>query len=206
MNPKRFLLSLLPWVVFSVIVNRAGATSAGSAAVLAAALSLFLIYRDRAHGVKIIDVTGLVTFGLFAVYAFVAGADGATWVADYGRGAATALVGAVMLGSALFMPFSEQYARETVDQKYWDSPVFHAVNKKISAVWGLILLVMAGGHAVAGYLDPAGPVADGSVNPTGLIGVLFNWVVPVGLVFIGYRATVAITATTDRPAPVSANS
>ncbi|MTD12378.1 hypothetical protein GIS00_00280 [Nakamurella sp. YIM 132087] len=204
MNPKSLLLGLLPWIVFSLIVHRAGATVAGLAAVAAVVTALALMVKDGLRGIKIIDVTGVLVFGGFAVVAFAGGTDAATWVADYGRGSAAALLGVVMLASAAVLPFSEQYARESVPQEYWHSPVFRAVNRKISAVWGVVMLAMAGSHLLAGYLDPAGSVAGGTINATGPAGLLLNWVVPAALVFAGYKATQALTAGASNPAAAAA--
>jgi hypothetical protein len=198
-NIKQLLLSLLPWIVFSVIVHRAGTTAAGLAALIAVAISLTLMIRGRGRGLKTLDVTGVVTFGALAAYCFTGGTDAASWVADYGRGTAAVVVGVVMLGSALLVPFSEQYARESVPQQYWGSPVFRAVNQKISALWGVVMLAMSVCHFLAGYLDPAGSAANGTVNATAPGGLLLNWLVPAGLVFLGYKATMSITASASEP-------
>jgi hypothetical protein len=187
MNLKKMLVSLLPWIAFSVLVHRAGPTAAGLAALLAAAIALVLLLKDLKGGVKIIDAAGIAIFGVLALVAFTGGADAATWIADYGRGGAALVIGAVMLGSAAFVPFSEQYARESVPQQYWGSPVFRATNRKISALWGAVMIVMSGCHFLAGYLDPAS-------GASGIANILLNWLVPAALVFLGYKGTVSITA------------
>ena len=104
-----------------------------------------------------------------------------------------------MLGSALIVPFSTQYARASVPKKYWGAPVFRAVNQKISALWGAVMLAMSACHILAGYLQPAGSVADGTVNATAPTGLLLNWILPVGLLFIGYRGTQHIAASGAEP-------
>lgn len=201
MNLKNLLLSFLPWIVFSVVVHRAGAAVAGIAALLAVAVSLAMVLRDSTRGgIKTIDATGVLLFGALAVYAFVGGPEAASWVADYGRAAAAVVVGIVMLGSSVFVPFSEQYARESVPQEFWASPRFRAVNRKISALWGGIMVVMSTCHFLAGYLDPAGSVADGTVNATGPANIVLNWLVPAGLVVLGYRVTKSVSASASRSA------
>jgi hypothetical protein len=58
--------------------------------------------RDRRRGgVKIIDVTGVVTFGALAAAGLAGGPPTAAWIADYGRGSATALLAVIMLASAV---------------------------------------------------------------------------------------------------------
>jgi hypothetical protein len=196
MNVKKFALSLLPWIVFSVLVHRTGAVVLAAAA--AAVLGLVLLLKDRAGGFKIIDVTGVVTFAGLALVAGFGGAGASAAVADFGRGGSTALIGLVMLGSVLFVPFTEQYARESVPQQYWTSPVFRATNRKISALWGAVMLVMAGGHLVAGVVDPMSGVAAGGQD-LDTVGLLLNWVFPALLVFLGYLGTTRIAAAASRP-------
>ena len=52
MNPLRMLLSLIPWVAFSLIVGRLGEGSVGAAALAAVALALFFLFRGRAAGFR----------------------------------------------------------------------------------------------------------------------------------------------------------
>lgn len=199
MNAKKMFLSLIPWLLFSLMIHRHGADAAGIAALLAAGLALFFLVKDSQHGsVKAIDVTGVTTFGVLAAACFAGGTSVAGWVADYGRGISALVLAVVMLGSTLAVPFSEQYARETVPHQYWGSPVFRSVNRRISAVWGLIVLVMAAGHLLAGKLDPATAPTAGS-HPAGLI---LNWVLPIGLIMLGVNRTRRISdAATQQPHP-----
>ena len=88
MNAKKMLLGLLPWVVFSVLTQRAGTSAVGIAAVAAVALSAYFMATDgRGHRLKIIPVTGVIGFGVIAVLAFSGGQGMSEWLADYGRGA-----------------------------------------------------------------------------------------------------------------------
>jgi hypothetical protein len=180
MNSNKMFLSLIPWVVFSVIINRRGADAAAIAALAAAALSLFFLIREsRRSGVKIIDVTGVATFGVLAFAGFSSGQPVTDWIADYGRGTAALVLTVIMLGSAITVPFTEQYARESAPREYWTSPVFHSVNRKISALWGGVAAVMGAGHLLAGWLDPASnPVAG--ARPVDLI---LNWALPIALIW-----------------------
>ena len=198
MNATKMLLGLLPWVLFSVLTQREGAAAVGIAAVAAVALSAYFMVADRKGGLKIIPVTGVICFGLIAVAAFVGGAGVSQWLADYGRGATALVLAAVILISVLTVPFSEQYARESVPQAYWSSPTFRTVNRKISALWGGVILVMACGHLLAGALDQAAINSGSSARPADL---LLNWVIPVGLILLGVKGT-TVTGRQRRQRPL----
>ncbi len=198
MNSKKMFLSLIPWVVFSVVINRRGADAAAIAALAAAALSLvFLVKNSQQGGVKVIDVTGVVTFGALAFLGFFGGQSLTDWIADYGRGTAALVLAVIMLGSAITVPFTEQYARDSVPRAYWTSPVFRAVNRKISALWGITALVMGFGHLLAGAIDPASnPVAG--ARPVDLI---LNWGVPIALILFAVNRTKQISGGAGDDAP-----
>jgi len=90
----------------------------------------------------------------------------------------------VLWASVALRPFTEQYARESVPQQYWDSPRFHAVNCRISAVWAVAVTVIGIGHLVSGALTD---------YPTSVVipaDVLLNWVVPFGLIWLTVRYTI----------------
>jgi hypothetical protein len=190
MRSNKMFLSLIPWVLFSVIINRRGADAAAIAALAAAGLSLFFLIRDsQTSGVKIIDVTGVATFGALAFIGFSGGQSVTDWIADYGRGTAALLLAAIMLVSAITVPFTEQYAREAVPREDWTSPLFRAVNRKISALWGAVAAVMGAGHLLAGRLDPASnPVAG--ARPVDLI---LNWALPIALILFAVNRSKQIS-------------
>jgi hypothetical protein len=161
MNAQKMFISLVPWLVFSVMIHRQGAHAAGFAAVIATVLAAGLLIRDSRHGgVKVVDMTGVLTFGVLAVISFAGGTSVTDWIANYGRGAAALVLAVVMLGSVPVLPFTEQYARESVPSQYWGSPTFRSINRRISLAWGVAVLVMAAAHLLAGnwnrrHLPPA---------------------------------------------------
>lgn len=85
--------------------------------------------------------------------------------------------------SLAWRPFTEQYARESVAKEYWDSPRFHAVNRRITAMWALAVTVMGIGHLVSGALIgyPAGLVIPADM--------VLNWVIPFGVIWLTVRYT-----------------
>lgn len=188
MNSKKMIFSLVPWVLFTVVVNKGGSGSVGFAALGAAVLALVFTVRNGAHErVKIIDIAGITTFGVIAALAFLGSSGLKDNLAEYGRGGSALVLAAVMLGSLLFVPFTEQYARESVPQEYWGSPVFRAVNRKISSIWGLAVLAMAGSHLLSGYLEATSGL-DHREN------LVLNWIIPVLLVLGAIKFTDRVTS------------
>ena len=53
------------------------------------------------------------------------------------------------------MPFTEQFARESVPQAYWSSPTFKKINRVLSAAWGVAIFAVGvsrvGAAAINGH-------------------------------------------------------
>src|ERR1700761_3455428 len=114
MNTKQMFISFVPWNAFTVLANRTGTQGAAAACLVATALAIFFFVKNSKTGsVKLIDITGIATFGVMTAVAVVGNTATDAHVVDYGRGISALALGAVMLLSVAFMPFSEQYARET---------------------------------------------------------------------------------------------
>jgi len=181
MKSTNLLLGLAPWILFTVIAGRVGTGAVGYAALVACLGSLVLAIRGaRETGVNIIDAAGVVTFGLLTVVGLVATPHVQQLIVDYGRGGAALVLATVMLVSAVTVPFTEQLARPQVDRRYWGSPVFRAVNRRISLLWAALIYAMAICHITSGYLS------DHGENPRNL---LLNWAAPVLVVLIGLKQT-----------------
>jgi hypothetical protein len=188
MKATNLLLGIAPWVLFSVIADHIGAQYVGAAALVAGLASLVLLVRGAVtDGIKIIDAAGVVTFAALALFGFNGSAQTQQWLVDYGRGGCTLVLAAVMALSAITVPFTEQYARAQVDPRYWGSPVFRALNRKISLLWAGLITVMACSHLLAGALAAAG-------NERPIVNIALNWGVPILIVIKGLKATDQITA------------
>jgi uncharacterized membrane protein len=144
--------SFSPWVAFLMGVRVGNVYwGAGVAAVVAIVVLARALSRHKAH---LFDVIGVVYFvGLLALLAILHPGDVSTW----GRYAQAVAHGSLMLivfGSVLVgHPFTEGYARDQAPRAVWDSPRFHAFNRKISLVWGLAFLVGTISLALAGATD-----------------------------------------------------
>lgn len=125
------LLSILPWVLYITLVGRQGQVVALGAA---AAVVTFAILRGvRQRNPKLLDLgNGLFFFALLPVswvyqpvwietHAFVLGSGGPFLIA--------------LVSILIRRPFTIQYARDSVEPAYWQTPVFYRINRTISAVW-----------------------------------------------------------------------
>jgi hypothetical protein len=188
MSSNKMFYSLIPWAVFTVVSAHGGTKFVAPAALIATVLAFGVaVFNTRGSSLKIIDASGVLTFAAITVIAFVSDDSVRHHLVDYGRGGAALILAAVMFGSLLFMPFTEQYARESVPEQYWHSPVFRAVNRKITAIWGTAILIMAGGHLLSGHLEAAGELHRRT-------NLTLNWIIPVLLVLGALKLTTQVTA------------
>jgi hypothetical protein len=189
-SSHKMFVSLIPWVLFTIIAGRAGADFVGWAAAAAATMILVIAVRDirdrtidgQRANLKVIDVAGLVTFAVMSVLAFTGSHGLREHIVLYGRGVCALILAVIMLGSLLVVPFTEQYAREQVPRAYWHSPVFRVLNRQISAAFGLAVLVMAASHFLSGWLESRGDL-------TSIRNLLLNWAVPIVVILAAIRYT-----------------
>jgi hypothetical protein len=176
-------IALVPWLIFTVLVQHTS-LKLGSlvALVVAAAIALPGV---RAGRPKMLELGAVVTFIAFAIAAFAVDHHTATDLARYARAIAAAGLAVIAFVSLLFVP-TEQYAREQVPEQFWGSQEFKSVNRRLTAMWGLIFAAMVPFHILAGALDRPGT------------NVLFNWVVSILLVMWGVKQSTG--AGDDAPA------
>ena len=72
-------------------------------------------------------------------------------------------------------PFTESYAREKTPAALWHTAGFRAVNRRISAVWGLAFLAGTISLIIAGSIDHR--------------QVLLRILIPFGTLYLAYRYT-----------------
>jgi hypothetical protein len=175
---KGIFIALIPWIVFTVLASHA-TLKIGSLAALATAIVIAGLSVVRAGRPKLLEVGAVVTFIGFVVVAFLADASTAHWVARYARGIAALILSAISFASLLFTPFTEEYARDQVPEQYWSSPKFKEVNRKLTTMWACIFAAMVPFHAIAGTIN---------TKPGNII---FNWAIPLGLVYWGIKRSSA---------------
>jgi hypothetical protein len=171
--PSNPYVSLVPWVVFGVVLNRTGESPEWAA--LAGLITAFLISLPsfaRRKG-KLLDMAAIGIFVALTVAAFELGPANSSFIAHYGRALSIAGLCLFVFASLPIMPFTEQYARDSVSRELWDTPQFKRTNYVFSATWGLVFAVMAISHTIAG------------ASPDNRhVSTIFNWLVPIGLVIL----------------------
>jgi hypothetical protein len=172
-------LALAPWILFTVVAEHGTLKIASILALVAAVVIAFRSYS--AGSPKLLEIGAVVTFIAFVIIAFAADPAVGHWLERYARAIAAAVLALIAFISVVTVPFTEQYARDSVPEKFWNSPSFKATNHQLSLMWALIFTAMVPGHIVAGIVD---------TRPTNII---FNWVVPIGLVLFGMKKTQEIT-------------
>ncbi len=173
-------IALVPWVVFTLLAQHSTLKVAAVVALIAAVA--IMMRSIVAGGLKLLELGAVIAFLGFTVIAFAADHATGVWLARYSRGIAAALLAVIAFGSLLFTPFTEQYARDSVPRAFWSSPTFRATNRRLTTMWGSIFVAMVPFHVLAGVIDK---------KPT---NILFNWVVPIGLIVWGAKRSDAITA------------
>src|SRR5579875_3915888 len=171
-------LGLLSWVLFTIIAEH-GTLKAASLAALVVAIGVAIASMRGGGRPKMIEVAAVATFAVFSVIAFVADPSLSHWLTRYARAVAAAVLAVLVFGSLLFVPFTEEYARESVPEQYWGSPEFTAVNRRLTMLWGGVFAVMTCSHVVAGLLDHRAT------------NIIFNWVIPIALVLWGSKQSTA---------------
>jgi hypothetical protein len=183
MRSTTFLLGLAPWFLFSVVAERLGAGAVGYGAALACVGSLVLTGVSLRRGRPVvIEAAGAASFGVLTVASFLVSEAARQDIADYGRGGAAVVLALVMLVSAYTVPFTEAIARPRVDARWWGTPAFRALNRRMSLLWAGLIALMAASHLVAGAL-----AASGTDRP--LLSLGLNWFAPVLIVVRGLAMT-----------------
>jgi intracellular septation protein A len=185
MNPLSVILDFLPFIAFSVMSGRVAHNGAAWAALVAFAIAVALVAVKRSWPPKMMDVFQAVLFGVVAIVGFVGGDSVDAWLFDWANGLVLLALGLLILLFVPFMPFTEQYARETVPQEYWGSPIFKKVNRNLSLAWGVALSVMGVSSLAVALLHTR---AD-SASDANALDMVLNWVVPIAVIVYMVRFT-----------------
>jgi hypothetical protein len=185
---KGIFIALIPWIIFTVLAAHSTLKLGSLVALVAAAV--IAIPGIRSGHPKSLEIGAIITFIGFVVVAFVADASTAHWVSRYARGIAALILAVIAFGSLLFVPFTEQYAREQVPEQYWGSRQFKEINRKLTALWGFVFIAMVPFHIIAGAIN------------TKPATIICNWAIPLALVFWGIKRTSAISDAGSDAAPL----
>jgi hypothetical protein len=166
--------SFAPWLAFllgSRVTSLYGAVAAGIT--VSAVVMIRAIVRRRVH---LLDVAGLCYFLTLGALLVTVHPEHLAFWSRYAQAGSHAALTLIVFGSILLgRPFTESYARQTVPSSLWNTPEFHAANRRISAVWGLAFLTGTVSLILAGSVDYR--------------QVLLRVIVPFGALFLAYRYT-----------------
>jgi hypothetical protein len=129
----------IPLVLFSLLdgpVSVGGAAAIGAGAAVVIALIMFR------RGIPTLPIVQAVTLAVFSAIAVSSSTATQHWLATYGRGVPSLVLAAFMLVTAPFFPFTASIARGSVSPEVAASPRFIDLNRRISAAWGVAVLVL----------------------------------------------------------------
>jgi hypothetical protein len=144
------LLGLLPFIVFFVLMRLVHPLAGLSAAFIVSLLMGFMQWR-RGESIKVLEVGSLALFGALTLYTLIAAPEWTVATVRLAVDGGLFLIAAVSL--VIGQPFTLQYARESVPQEFWTSPVFFTTNVRITAVWTAAFAVMTAADAAAHYVE-----------------------------------------------------
>src|SRR6202046_4670774 len=141
MKPLTLILAFLPLIAFSLRARFLPAGYIGVAGLAAAAIAALAIATSHpVWPLKILNTCSLLLFALIAVLGFTLGKNDDRWLATWGGAGVGIILGLIILALIPVMPFTEQFARETVPQAAWASPAFKKINRVLSAAWGVAIV------------------------------------------------------------------
>ena len=171
------LVGFGPWILFWILnSNNTFEEAAVAGLVASAVVTIWTIAQGST--VKLLEIGSLAWFGVLTVMAFTAEE---VFFADWSYVLSNSALALIVLASILAgRPFTRQYAKETVPEQYWDSPVFLKSTLVISWVWFVSMVVMAASSAVARSY----PESE----------MWFNWIIPIGALIGAIKFTGAYPA------------
>lgn len=166
-----------PWILLSVLEGPDRVVLA-SASALALAILITVVGATVEVRPKLLEVTAIAFFGTFTVIAAFGSAATSRWLGVWSGEVCNVAIAAITTGSiAARRPFTLQYARETTDPEYWESPLFLRINYVISGVWAAAFLLIA----IVGF------IGDGPLHEPD--NVWTNWIVQIALVILAVKFT-----------------
>jgi hypothetical protein len=154
MKSRSIIVAFLPLVVFSVLARFLPTDTIGAAGLAAAVVAVVVMLTSRpVWPPKILLCCSFAVFAIFAALGFVTGKNDDRWLGSWGGAGMAVVLGLLILALIPLMPFTEQFARESVPRAQWSSPTFKAINKVLSTAWGLAICALGVSRVIAVALD-----------------------------------------------------
>jgi hypothetical protein len=174
MSPRLYL-GLVPWIAFAIVGRESPEGAAwGAAAALCIALAL-VATSARSRSVKDLEVFAVVLFATLALWGVSDQHDPHGLLQRYHNAIAAGALASFAIASLAFQPFTEPYAREVVQRKYWKTARFTRANVELTLMWSVVFAAIAASQTVAGTIH------------TRLGSTIFTWVVPAGIALLGVK-------------------
>ena len=161
-----------PWVIYWIVANSPSTWFYGALCAWLAAF-MFGVSMGRGRGFKLLDIMTLVFFATVTIVGAVVGARDRDWMDTYATTLSSSVLAAMVFCSLAFVPFTEQYARDTVPLRMWSDPAFKHTHKVMTTVVGIVFSVIA----VLGYIAVKAPSTSDWTN----------WVLPLVLLVAAAR-------------------
>jgi hypothetical protein len=150
----QLILAFLPLIVFSLLSRFLSHGHIGIAGLSAAVVALIVILISRPiWPPKIVVSCSLGLFALIAILGFTLGKKDDAWLSTWGGAGVGIILGLIMLALVPFIPFTEQFARESVPKTQWSSPTFKKINVVLSTAWGAAIFALGVSRVAAAAID-----------------------------------------------------
>ena len=171
------VMGFAPWILVSVVEGPGRVSLAGA---LGAALALLICVAGAAVGIrpKLLDIAAIIFFAALSVVAALASSGTQHWLGLWSAELCNVVIAAIAgLSLAVRKPFTLQYAKETTEREYWNSPLFLRINYVITAVWSAAFLLIA----IVGY------IGDGPLHQPNNIWTA--WIIQIALIVLAIKFT-----------------
>jgi hypothetical protein len=168
-------VGFVPWIIFWV-VSSPSTWEWATLGALVAAVILAVPSAERGS-LKILDLGSIAFFGVLSLLAIFLDRSQLDWVEDYSQAISSGALALIAFGSLAFVPFTEQYARESAPPEVWETPSFKRTNRLLTTIWGAVF-------AVGAILGAIAQQTDSSTAREWL-----NWILPIALVVGAFKFT-----------------
>jgi len=154
MKSRSLIIAFLPLIVFSLLSRVLPHGDIGVAGLVAALTALVAVAIGRpVWPPKILTACSLILFTVIAVLGFTLGKNDDRWLATWGGAGIGVVIGLIILAIVPIMPFTEQFARESVPRSAWQSPTFKKINLVLSGAWGVAIFAVGASRVAAAALN-----------------------------------------------------
>lgn len=131
-----------PWVIYWIVADGPSTWFYGALCAWLAAF-MFGVSLGRGRGLKLLDIVTLAFFAGVTILGAVVGARDRDWMDTYSMTLSSGVLAAMMFCSVAFVPFTEQYARDSVPPRMWNDPAFKRTHRELTGMVGGVFSLIA---------------------------------------------------------------